>query len=161
LTISKGVTSLKSIAKRMLIFVFISLSLKRADTMEIAALTNVSFVRYNDGDKYLDIKFISGKPYEFTSFEVISSDMSIKTVYELVNISKAIHGEQRLRISGREVIDESGDKVLGFYRFSYAKFDRDYTPLDMNPYLICDSSVVSNRFTYDKYWAAFNSAFIQ
>lgn len=133
----------------------------RTDAMEIAALKDVSFARYKYGDEYFDVKFISGKPYEITSFEVTPSDMSLKTTYELVNFSKAINGEQRLSISGREVIDESGDKAIGFYKFSYAKFDRDYTPLDMNPYLICDSSVVGDRFTYDEYWAAFNSAFIQ
>lgn len=133
----------------------------RAEAMEIAALTDVAFTRYKDGDEYFDVKYISGKSYEFTSFEVAPSDMSMKTAYKLVSISKAIHGEQRLSISGREVIDESGSKALGFYTFSYEKFDRDYTPLDMNPYLVCDSSVVSSRLTYDEYWAAFNSAFIQ
>ena len=46
------------------------------------------------------------------------SDLSIKTTYELVNISKAIHGEQRLSISGKEVRDKSGGKALGFYKFS-------------------------------------------
>lgn len=133
----------------------------RADAMEISALKDVSFARYKDGDEYFDVRYISGKPYEITSFEMTPSNMNMKTVYELVNVSKTIHGEQRLSISGREVIDESGSKALGFYTFSYEKFDRDYTPLDMNPYLVCDSSVVSNRLTYDEYWAAFNSAFIQ
>ncbi|WP_331351681.1 hypothetical protein [Cellvibrio sp. UBA7671] len=133
----------------------------RADAMEISALKDVSFARYKDGDEYFDVKYNSGKPYELTSFEVSPSDMSMKTAYKLVNISKAIHGEQRLSVSGREVVDESGGKVLSFYMFSYANFDRDYTPLDMNPYLLCDSPVVSDRLTYDDYWAAFNSAFIQ
>lgn len=133
----------------------------KSGAMEIAFLDGVSFSRYKDIDsnQYFDVKYLSGKSYDINSFAISPSDKNIKTDYTWKNFSKDIPGEKRLSSSGIEVFDGGGNKMFGFYKFSYEKYNREHLPLDMNPYIICDSSKIGDRYSYDERISLLKSAF--
>lgn len=133
----------------------------KSGAMEIAYLDGVSFSRYKDIDsnQYFDVKYVSGKPYDVNSFSILPSDTSIKINYRWESFSKDVSGEKRLSSSGSEIFDLNGNKMFGFYKFSYEKYNRKYLPLDMNPYITCDSSKIGERYSYSEWIALLKASF--
>ena len=124
------------------------------DPMAIAYLEGVKFARYKDylTEKYFDMKYVSGDPHKKGSFSIVESNLNEDVKYRWVNVSHFIGGEERLSKFGNELIDNEGNKILGVYEFSYAKFDRKYTPLDMNPVSRCPWQYKSQREAFSA-WA--------
>lgn len=133
----------------------------RSAAREVAVLSGVKFARFKDikTDEYFDVEYISGSVNDNSSFKIGPSDFNIPTEYKWAGFSQVIKGELRLGKYGSELFDNNNNKIMGFYRFSYAKFNRDNMPLDMNPYVICDSPGMASRLTYEEYWAAIKSVF--
>jgi hypothetical protein len=131
------------------------------DPMAIAYLEGVKFARYKDHltENYFDVKYISGDPHKKGSFIVGEADLKEDVKYRWVNVSYFVSGEARLSKFGNELIDSKGNKILGVYEFSYAKFDRDYTPLDMNPVSRCPWHYKSQREAFLAWAEQMNSLF--
>lgn len=133
----------------------------RSAAKELAILNGVRFTRYKDikTKEYFDVEYISGKATDNSSFKITSSNFNVSTEYNWVGFSREIKRELRLGSHGNELFDNDGNKLMEFNNFSYAKFNRDRMPLDMNPYLICDSSNIAVRLTSKEYWAIIESIF--
>jgi len=131
------------------------------DPQSIAYLNGVKFARYRDPktNNDLDMRYISGDPHKTTSFVIEDANLEEETKYNWVNVSYRVNGEERLSKYGNEVIDNKGNKIIGIYKFSYAKFDRDYTPLDMNPVVRCPDYYKSNREAFNAWVQQVNSSF--
>lgn len=131
------------------------------DPMAIAYLEGVKFSRYKDylTEKYFDMKYVSGDPHKKSSFSIVESNLKEDVKYKWVNVSYFIDGEERLSKFGNELIDNEGNKILGVYEFSYAKFDRKYTPLDMNPVSRCPWYYKSQREAFSAWAEKMNSLF--
>lgn len=131
------------------------------EPMHVAYLKGVKFVRYKDKltDKYFDMKYLSGDPHLKKSFHISDANFDEITKYRWTNVSYFVSGELRLSKYGNEVIDDSGKKILGVYEFSYAKFDRDHTPLDMNPVVRCSMHYKSQQEAFDSWVEKMNYLF--
>lgn len=110
-----------------------------------AVLEHVGFVRYFDKkqSKIYDLRYLGGDPQLDSSFVTDLSDESKNILYKLNYINEAVKNELRLRKYGYEISDFSTGRLLArFYMYSYSKFDRDKTVLDMPSGVTCFNDVV-------------------
>jgi len=134
----------------------------RSEAKEVSYFNGVKFARYKDikTGEYFDVKYINGSPDNDKSFEITPSNFHDSVKYKWVNFSKKINNEVRLGANGHEVFDDLGIKMIGFYNFTYEKFNRDYMPLDMNPIVRCPEARETQRASFDSLVDDVNSAFI-
>lgn len=124
-------------------------------------LKKISYVKFKDetnGKEYV-LRYLGGDPQFDSSFELKEVDENIEAIYLWKSARAEVSGETRLRRFGYEIWDKNNVNIIvRYYGFSYSKFDRDSTLLDMPSYVYCYSDINTNK-DISSWREALNTAF--
>lgn len=103
-------------------------------------LAYVNYARYideYDGNAY-DLRYLGGDSQLDTSYEIKPENRSNTPVYSWKSVGEEVKGELRMRRFGYEVIKiEKSELSALYYSFSYSKFNRSKTILDIPSKVYC------------------------
>lgn len=125
-------------------------------------LEYVDYVRYTDkyDENTYDLRYLGGDSQLDTSYEIRPVNKSNIPVYSWSSVGEEVKGELRIRRFGYEVIKIKKSELAAlYYSFSYAKFNRSKTLLDMPSRVYCFTEYEKGSEGMYGWRVALNTAF--